>query len=48
MRNLKGFVEHHKFFVRISPSYMQGTNMVMYYLYYPIAYLKFMYYSFVN
>ncbi len=39
-------IEAHKFFVHISPGFMKGTNRVTYYLYYPIAYLKFMWYSY--
>ena len=33
---------YHKFFNRESPSYMQGTNRLKYYLRYPSAYIKFM------
>jgi hypothetical protein len=35
-------VRAHKFFVKESPLYMSGTNKIEYYLYYPVAYIKFM------
>jgi hypothetical protein len=40
---LEKFIENHKFFVKISPSFMEGTPRLEYYLRYPIVYLKFMY-----
>jgi hypothetical protein len=47
MKNfLIAFYKLHKFFVEQSPSFMQGTPQLEYYSYYPIAYCKFMWYSF--
>lgn len=46
MKRLKYMWELHKFFVDTSKSFMQGTSRVRYYLYYPIAYFKFMWYSY--
>ncbi len=43
---IKYLIDSHKFFVEVSPSYMQGTNRIKYYLRYPIAYIKFMWYAY--
>lgn len=43
MRKRLGYIiDNHKFFVKESPSYMQGTNRIKYYLRYPRAYCYFM------
>lgn len=46
MKKAKIFIttmmESHKFFVEMSESYMKGTNKFYYYLKYPMAYFKFM------
>lgn len=41
---LKKIIELHKFFVRVSKNYMEGRKF-RYIYYYPIAYIKFMYYG---
>jgi hypothetical protein len=45
---MKKFIELHKWFVKVSPGYMEGTSRFFYYTYYPVAYIKFMYYSYTN
>ena len=45
-RYFKILIDAHKFFVKISPDYMQGTPRLSYYCRYPFVYLKFMYHTF--
>lgn len=42
---IKYLIGCHKFFIGESPSFMKATNRIKYYLRYPIAYIKFMYYA---
>ena len=43
---LSKYIDAHRFFVKESPGFMRGYNKIKYYLYYPIAYFKFIYYSY--
>ncbi len=48
MSSIKKIIELHKFFVKTTPSYVgnnDGKLSIKAKLYYPIAYIKFMYYS---
>lgn len=45
---MSDYIKLHKFFIKESYSFMKGTNRVKYYLYYPIAYLRFIYFSLKN
>lgn len=43
MKKLKFLIDMHSFFIKESPQYMKGAKTLKgYYLYYPIAYYKFM------
>lgn len=46
MKNIRAFLYLSIFFFKESGSFMAGTNRLRYYAYYPIAYFKFIYYSF--
>lgn len=39
-------IDSHRFFIKESPKFMEGTSRIKYYLRYPIAYIKFMWYSY--
>lgn len=50
---MKKIIEHHKFFVMASSKYInwnfkngQWRRFLFHVIYYPIAYIKFMYYSY--
>lgn len=45
---MKKFIYLHRFFTKESPLYMAGTSRIAYYMQYPIAYIRFMYYSFAR
>jgi len=44
---MKKILKAHKVFVRETPSYIKGTSL-RHKMYYPIAYIRFMYFSIKN
>ena len=45
MNKIKTLIESHKFFVKSSPDFANERSVFAYYMYYPIAYCKFMWYT---
>lgn len=48
MNKLNALVDSHKFFVKESFRFANDRSSFAYYAYYPIAYIKFMWYTFKN
>lgn len=48
MKKIKDIIESHKFFVEESPKFADDRSIFAYYMYYPIAYCKFMWYTLKN
>ena len=48
MKKIKRIMELHNFFVTESPQFANDRSSFAYYMYYPIAYCKFMWYTLNN
>ena len=46
MNKIQALIDSHKFFVKESPVFVNDRTSFAYYMFYPIAYCKFMWYTF--
>ena len=48
MKKINEIIESHKFFVGTSPKFIDDRTLFAYYMYYPVAYCRFMWYTLKN